>query len=103
MKKIVLRQLKDNWRLSMGTGSRKRNSVGDLYIYVERKIGRMLALDSKGKTAIRVIYRDNTHNESINSSNVKYLMYSLGSFLEDYLAQKTLLKIERKYSDYGQG
>lgn len=63
----------------------------------KRKIRPFLASAEKGKTAVKVIYRDGGRNESINSSDKRYLLYTLGCFLEDYLSDKVMRKIERKY------
>ena len=101
MKKITIKQLKSGWQLSMGGGARRRRTANILYNQVERKIEGFLASVPGGKTAVRVIYGDGSHNESLNSNNVVYLLYTMGCFLEEDLSETTMKRIERRYlKDY---
>lgn len=101
MRKIQIKELKSGWQLTMGGGARKRRTAILLYNQVERKIDRFLASSPGDKTAVRVVYGDGSHNESLNSNDTVYLLYTLGCFLEDYLSEPTFKRIERRYlEDY---
>jgi len=98
MKKITFKQLTGKWRLTIGAGARERKDVATLYTFVERKIDRFLASSVGGKTAVKVIYGDSNHNESVYSNDKAYLLYTLGCFLEDYFSDVMMGKIEKKYA-----
>jgi hypothetical protein len=50
------------------------------------------------KTCVKVKYSDRSTNESLASSDARYLLFTLGCFLEDYLSKQVKRKIERKYA-----
>jgi hypothetical protein len=97
MKRITFKQLNNKWRLTIGSGSRERKEPITLYAFLEQKIDGFLASTEQGKTCVRVVYATGNHNESVASKNKVHLLYALGCFLEEYLSDEKMVKIERKY------
>ena len=102
MRNIIIKELKTGWQLTMGGGARKHSRVSVLYAAVERKIKLFLASQPKGKTAVKVIYVDKGHNESLSSKNAGYLLYCSACFLEDFLSEDTLNKKIKSYAKYSE-
>ena len=102
MRKIIIKELTAGWQLTMGGRPRKHSRASVLYAAVERKIKPFLASQPKGKTAVKVIYVDKSHNESLSSKNAGYLLYCLACFLEDFLSEKTLGKKIKKYVKFSE-
>ena len=94
MKRIIIiepKTIDGNWAL----GNRKRKSAYLIFYAVKR---RLQARTLNKRTAIRVKYADCTTNDSLTSNEPRYLLYTLGCFLEDYLSDATVLRIEKNYS-----
>lgn len=103
MKRIIIKELKDGWQLTMGGGgARKHPRVLVLYNTVERKISRFLASQEKGRTAVRVVYEDKSHNQSLISKSTSYLLHCLACFLEDYLSELALKSKYKKYDKFSE-
>jgi len=102
MRKITVRELKNNWQLVMGGAARRHSRIIVLFNTVERKIKSLLASQERGKTAVKVVYADGGHNESLNSGNVDYLLYTLTCFLEDFLPEWTFNKKIEKYQKHSE-
>jgi hypothetical protein len=58
---------------------------------------RLLRTDLKEKLAIVVNYGNHTFNETLSSNDARYLLYTLGCFLEDYLSRETISRTEKDY------
>ena len=82
------------WGISFGKGLRRRNSAGVIFSALERKL-RGYAKDEK--IAILVKDEDGIANETLKSNDPKYLLYATGCFLEDYLSEMTMKRIEHDY------
>ena len=52
---------------------------------------------AKEKTCVRVKNGNMYVNETLPSKDAEYLMYCTTCFLDDFLNEKTMKKIERKY------
>ena len=104
MKRIIITvpQGSKKWMVTVSSGCFKRKSAANVYNYVERKLLAKKMMTSLGtslkdKTAARVKYDKEYHNESLASKNTSYLLYTLSCFLEDYLSQDTLNNKEKLY------
>lgn len=97
MKKITFKKLNNAWQLSFGSSIVKRKNVAVLYYRLKRKISRWLASCEGVKTCVRVNYGNGYYNESLPSKDESYLLYCAGCFLEDFLSENMLKKIEKKY------
>ena len=100
MKKIIVSipEGKEKWKISFGGVTPfRRNSAAVAYNTVERKINSFLRTCDNKKTAIIVKYTDSSTNESLDSSDARYLLYSLTCFLEDYLTPAFFKDKSEKY------
>ncbi len=102
MRKIIIKELENNWQLTMGAGARKHPRTMVLFNAVERKIKSFLASQKGGKTVVKVVYADGGQNESLASKKVGYLLYTLTCFLEDFLSEETLAKKIEKYQEHSE-
>lgn len=80
--------------ISFGGGSRKRRNVTILYGAIERYLQPRAM---KEKTKIVVKYGKTTSNETIASTDKKYLLYAAGCFLEDYMTKDMQKTIRDRY------
>jgi len=88
------------WEVSFGAGSnRKRNTASTIFLAIQRHLSPRTL---KEKIAVRVKYEDSTTNETLGSQNKAYLLYATSCFLEDYLSQKVLLRVEREWLKAGE-
>jgi hypothetical protein len=83
------------WGISFGKGLRKRNSAGVVYYALERHLR---GYAKEEKVAIVVKDMDGIANETIKSNDPKYLLYTAGCFLEDFLSEMTMKRIENGYA-----
>lgn len=78
---------KGKWKLFWSGKGKHFFNPNTLYSGIER---RLLASANKEKLAIRVKEGNYTANETLASTDSKYLLYSLSCFLEDYLSKESL-------------
>ncbi len=67
------------------------------YCKKHRKVRSTSCLQIKQKTAFGLREHGEYVNETIPTSNLAYLLYCMGCFLEDYIPEKTLKRIEKQY------
>ena len=106
MKKITIKIPKskeDKWMLGIGARPRSMLRADTLINRLIRALP--LWLKVNGKTTIKVLeYEDSSWtnvNESLASEDINYLIYTASCFLEDYLSQKTMNRIEKDYLERG--
>ena len=96
---IKIPRIKENkWSLSFGGSPRLRNSAAVVFNAIER---RLLGSWRDYKTCVRIKEWDNGRwevvNESLASTDANYLIYTMACFLEDYLSEKVMNRVERVY------
>lgn len=102
MNKVIFTKLKDGrYTLSTGSGGTKKyQNAGAAYNRLERIFKRNLEAKLRDKTCVRTKldgrYAKAT-NESLASTDKRYLLYALGCFLEDELSVNKMNQIERDY------
>ena len=86
----------DKWKMSWPGYGKHFLRADTLLNGMER---RFLGSAKWEKLALTVKYTDGTFNETLGSTDAGYLLYTLSCFLEDYLSDETLKRIERKYAN----
>lgn len=96
MKRITIKLPNDNgkWGLSFGKGLKKRNSAGVIFGAIER---RLRGYASEEKLVIMVREDGEIVNETLKTNDYRYLLYTTGCFLEDFLSEPMMKNIEGKY------
>lgn len=94
--KVKVPELREKWRFSIGSSTKRRNSVAVVYNQIERRLSR---LPVKEKTAIRVIYDKPYVNETIKSLDARYLLFCMTCFLEEYMDPNFLRIKMRNYAN----
>lgn len=82
----------EKWKVSFGHFPSSRKDPVLIFRLIER---RLLRTAIREKTSITVNYSKDSSNESLDSLDANYLLYTLSCFLEDYLKwdyQKLLFK-----------
>jgi len=102
MKKVTIRVPKtdkDKWLFFKGSGGHplKKRTASYTFLALERFLLRSLALKKADKLSVRVVYPDRENNETTTSKDAFYLIYATSCFLEDYLPDNIMRRVERKY------
>ena len=107
MKKIIVTipiQKGGKWTVSaFGSRGKQRKNAWSAFKYVEKQIFAKENLNFEGslkeKTSVLVKNGSNPINESLSSSQPRYLMFCLTAFLEDYLSEYVFSNKEKKYGE----
>lgn len=91
--KFVISKESGVWKLI----KTKRIKVETLIRKLESKVSNYLCLYPDKKTAIIVKYDKGYLNETLNSNNINYLMWTTICFLEDYLSKVSFNNLSKKY------
>ena len=92
--KFTLKLLKDGkWQLAMNGHGNVKRRLAIAYNWLERKLA---ATAKTTPTSVRVVYLDGD-NETIESTDYKYLLYSTACFLEDFFTEKQGAMLQKKY------
>lgn len=83
MRKIRITIQKSKVRLNMAGKRKSYDSPGRVMAVLKAKLTPSSRLETKEKTALRVDYGSGYINESLPSSDRKYLLYCAKVFLED--------------------
>ena len=85
------------WKISFdGRTPFLKQSATLAYRLVERKISRFLGTQGEAKARLRVNYGHSYWNEG-DYNDLKYLLFALQAFMEDYLPEDFRRDREKKY------
>jgi hypothetical protein len=97
MRIVIKLPVNGKFSLSFGHTPRFRKDGTIIFNAIER---RLQARGVKEKTAIVVKEGSDTVNESLKSTDARYLLYVAGCFLEEYLSSGVMRRIVRQYSSH---
>lgn len=93
-KKYGIIQKGQDWYL----GRLKRKKIETLLARLERKILTDLGVDKDIKLAVTVKYDNGTTNETLNSRDMKEIMFPVVCFVEDFISKTSFRIWSKKYS-----
>jgi len=84
-----------SWALSFGHGLGHKKTCTSVYREIERRLTRK---PIKEKLGIRVVYDKEFDNQTLYSTDARYLLFTLACFLEDHLEWKFGFNRMKKYA-----